>query len=129
MRFQALGPAMYRTPWERIHGLATRHSGPTPGLRPLIRSPRQRGRGSPVEVFMPSRSELVYAHARLQSEMPISDDVDLLKLQEQAAEYVREAKRRDPSGPDELVSTALDAIARIYVGHLIRKQRRRAGKS
>ena len=78
---------------------------------------------------MLSRSELVCARTRLQSETPISDDVDLLKLQEQAAEYVCEAKRRDPSGPDELVSTVVDAIARNYVGHLIRKQRLRAGKS
>ena len=78
---------------------------------------------------MPPRSELVRARTRLQSEIPISDDVDLLKLQEQAAEYVCEAKRRNPSGPDELVSTVVDAIARNYVGHLIRKQRRRAGES
>jgi hypothetical protein len=39
-----------------------------------------------LEVFMPPRSELVHARTRLQSETPISEDVDLLKLQEQAAE-------------------------------------------
>jgi hypothetical protein len=45
---------------------------------------------------MPSRNESVRAIARLQLETPISDDADFLKLQEQAAEYVCEAKRRDP---------------------------------
>lgn len=68
------------------------------------------------------------ARARLQLETPISDDADLLKLQEQAAEYVYEAKRRHPSGPNELVSTVVDAIARYYFGHVIRKQKRRAGE-
>jgi len=59
----------------------------------------------------------------------ISDDADLLKLQEQAAEYVREAKRRDLSEPNELVSAVVDAVARFYFGHVIRKQQRHASKS
>jgi hypothetical protein len=76
---------------------------------------------------MPSRSEI--ARARLQLETPISGDKDLLKLQDQAVEYISEAKRRDPAGPNELISSVIDAVARNYVGHVIRKQRRRAGKS
>jgi hypothetical protein len=78
---------------------------------------------------MPSRSELTRGCARLPLEKTISDDADLLKLQGQAAEFVREAKRRDPSEPDELAFTVVDAVARFYFGHLIGKQERLAGKS
>jgi hypothetical protein len=78
---------------------------------------------------MLSRNEFARARARLQLETPIYDDVDLLKLQEQAVEYISEAKRRDPAGPNELVSAVIDAVARDYVGYVIRKQRRRAGDS
>ena len=74
---------------------------------------------------MPSRNESTRAIARLQLETPISNDASLLKLQEQAAEYVREAKRRAPSEPDELVSSVLDAVARDYFRHTIEKQRKR----
>jgi hypothetical protein len=80
-----------------------------------------------MEAFMPSRNAI--ARARLQLETPISGDEDLLKLQDQAVEYIREAKRRDPTGPNELVSSLIDAVARNYVGHVIQKQRRRAGES
>ena len=78
---------------------------------------------------MHPRNVTARARERLQLETPISDDVDLLKLQEQAVEYISEAKRRDPAGPNELVSSVIDAVARDYVGHVIRKQRRRAGES
>jgi hypothetical protein len=78
---------------------------------------------------MPSRNDTARARERLQLETPISDDVDLLKLQDQAVEYISEAKRRDPAGPNELVSSVIDAVARDYVGHVLRKQRRRAGES
>jgi hypothetical protein len=78
---------------------------------------------------MPSRNETARACARLQLETPISGDEDLLKLQDQAVEYISEAKRRDPAGPNELVSSVIDAVARHYVGHVVRKQRRRAGES
>jgi hypothetical protein len=78
-----------------------------------------------LEVAMPSRNESTRAIARLQKETPISDDASLLELQEQAADYVREAKRRAPSEPDELVSSVLDAVARDYFRHAIRKQRTR----
>jgi len=72
---------------------------------------------------MPSRNETARAHARLQLETPISDDANLLKLQEQVADYVREAKRRDPipTEPNELISTVIDAVARDYFRHAIRK--------
>jgi hypothetical protein len=82
-----------------------------------------------MQAFMPSRSEIARARARLQLETPISGDEDLLKLQDEAVEYVSEAKRRDPAGPNELVSSVIDAVARNYVGHVIRKQRRRPGES
>jgi hypothetical protein len=81
-----------------------------------------------LEAFMPSRNEFARARERLQLETPISSDEDLLKLQDQAVEYISEAKRRDPAGPNELVSSVIDAVARDYVGHVIRK-RRRAGES
>ena len=41
----------------------------------------------------------------------------LLKLQDQAADYVREAKRLNASEPDELLSTVIDAVARDYFRH------------
>jgi hypothetical protein len=75
--------------------------------------------------LMPLRNESAQATARLQRETPISDDASLLELQEQAAEYVREARRRAPSEPDELVSSVLDAVARDYFRHAVRKQRKR----
>jgi hypothetical protein len=78
---------------------------------------------------MPSRNESTRAIARLQLETPISDDAGLLELREQAAEYIREAKRRAPSEPGELVSSVLDAVARDYFRHAIEKQRRRARRA
>jgi hypothetical protein len=78
---------------------------------------------------MHPRNVTARARERLQLETPISGDEDLLKLQDQAVEYISEAKRRDPAGPNELVSSVIDAVARDYVGHVIRKQRRRAGET
>jgi hypothetical protein len=72
---------------------------------------------------MPLRNESARAQVRLQLETPISDDASLHKLQEQVADYVREAKRRAPSEPNELISTVLDEVARDYFRHAIRKQR------
>ena len=70
---------------------------------------------------MSSRNEHARAQAqvRLQQETPITDDASLLPLQEEAAAIVREAKRRDPSGTDELVSTVLDEVARSYFRHAL----------
>jgi hypothetical protein len=77
---------------------------------------------------MASRNECVHSRARLQRETPISDDASLLVLQEQAAEYVRESKRRDTSEPDELITSVIDTIARGYFQHVVlRKQLRRGG--
>jgi hypothetical protein len=61
---------------------------------------------------------------RLQSATPICDGASLQKLDEEVAEYLREAKRRDALGPDELVSTVVDAVARNYFRHILRKQAR-----
>ena len=73
---------------------------------------------------MPSRNESTRARARLQLATPICDDANLLKLDEEVAEYVREAKRRDALGSDELVSTVMDEVARNYFRHILRKQAR-----
>ena len=74
---------------------------------------------------MPSRNESTRALARLQLETPISNDANLLNLQE-VEDVVREARRRDPSEPNELVSTVVDTVARDYFRHAILKQRRLA---
>jgi hypothetical protein len=76
---------------------------------------------------MPSRNECERARARLQREAPISDVASLLVLHEQAAEYVRESKRRDASKADELISAVVDAVARDYFQHVLRKNLRRGG--
>jgi hypothetical protein len=75
---------------------------------------------------MPLRNEKSRAQTRLQQEAPISDEASLLELEGQAADYVREAKRRDPSEPEELVCSVVDAVARDYFRHAVRKQRRGA---
>jgi len=75
---------------------------------------------------MPSRNESARALARLQLETPISNDANLLNLQKQVEDFVREARHRDPSEPSELVSTVVDTVARDYFRHAILKQRRLA---
>jgi hypothetical protein len=75
---------------------------------------------------MPSRNESARALARLQLETPISDDANLLNLRKQVEDFVHAAKRRDPTEPNELVSTVLDMVARGYFRHAILRQRRRA---
>jgi len=75
---------------------------------------------------MPSRGESARARERRQSATPICDGESLQKLNEEVAEYIREAKRRDAVGPDELVSTVVDAVARIYFRHILRKRARDA---
>ena len=75
---------------------------------------------------MPSRNESGRARARLQLETPISNDANLLNLQKQVEDFVREAKRRDPSERNELLSTVLDTVARDYFRRAILKQRRLA---
>jgi hypothetical protein len=75
---------------------------------------------------MPSRNESARALARLQLETPISNDANLFNLQKQVEDFVREARRRDPSEPNELVSTVVDTVARDYFRHAMLKQRRLA---
>jgi hypothetical protein len=74
---------------------------------------------------MPSRNEAARrARARLELEsMPVPDDASLSKLQEQAEDYLREAKRRGPSDSDELVTTVIDKVARKYFRHVVGKRR------
>ena len=71
---------------------------------------------------MPSRSETMRAFERLRLATPICDDASLVKLEEDVAEYLREAKRRDASGPDELISTVVERVARKYFRHILLKQ-------
>jgi hypothetical protein len=75
---------------------------------------------------MPSRNESARAPARLQLETPFSNDANLLNLQKQVEDFVREAKHRDPSEPNELLSTVLDTVARDHFRRAILKQRRLA---
>jgi hypothetical protein len=55
--------------------------------------------------------------------MPVSDDENLMKLQDQAEEYLREAKRRNPSNT-ESISTIIDAVSRNYFHYSVRKKRK-----
>jgi hypothetical protein len=71
---------------------------------------------------MPTARESARARERLQSATPICDDASLSKLQENVAEYIREANRRDPLEPHELISIVVDALARNYFRHELRKQ-------
>ena len=66
--------------------------------------------------------ESARARERLQSATPICDEASLSKLQEKVAEYMREANRRDPLQPAELISRVVDALARNYFRHELRKQ-------
>jgi hypothetical protein len=72
---------------------------------------------------MPSGRESALALERLRLATPICDDASL-KLEEEVAEYLRKAKRRDALGPDEQISTVVDAVARNYFRHILRKQAR-----
>jgi hypothetical protein len=71
---------------------------------------------------MPSRNESTRARERLQTLTPICEEASLLTLDKEAGEYVREAKCRDTLESDELISTVVDAIARDYFRHVLRKQ-------
>jgi hypothetical protein len=73
---------------------------------------------------MPTRRESTRARERLQLATPIFDDASLSKLEKEVAKTLREAKRRDLLGPDEPVSTLIDAVARNYFRHILRKQAR-----
>ena len=72
---------------------------------------------------MPPRNETMRAFERLRLATPICDDASLAKVEEDVAEYLREAKRR-ALGPDELISTVVDRVARKYFRHILLKQAR-----
>jgi hypothetical protein len=73
---------------------------------------------------MPSRTETTRAFERLRLATPICDDASLVKLEQDVAGYLREARRRDASGSDELISTVLEKVARQYFRHVLLKQAR-----
>jgi hypothetical protein len=73
---------------------------------------------------MPSRRESTRAREQLRLATPICDDASLVKLEEDVAEYLQEARRRDALQPDEVFSTVVDAVARSYFRHILRKQAR-----
>jgi len=63
------------------------------------------------------------AFERLRLATPICDDASLMRLKDDVAEYLREAKRRDASGPDELISTVLERVAQKYLRHPLKQAR------
>jgi len=73
---------------------------------------------------MPSGRESTRARERLQLATPICDDASLVKVEEEFAQYLREANRRDTPQTDELLVEVLDAVARSYFRHMLRKQER-----
>lgn len=52
---------------------------------------------------MTSRNETIRARKRLQLAVPICDDASLVKLTEEVAAFLHEAKRQRGPQPDELV--------------------------
>ena len=73
---------------------------------------------------MPSRTESTRASERLRRVTPICDDASLVKVEEDVAEYLREANRRGTQHPDELLAAVVDAVARSYFRHMLRKKDR-----
>jgi hypothetical protein len=63
------------------------------------------------------------AFERLRLATPICDDASLMRLKDDVAEYLREAKRRDASGPDELISTVLERVAQKYFQDILSSKR------
>jgi hypothetical protein len=61
---------------------------------------------------MPLPNKRERSRARLQCDAPVLDEANLFLLQEQAADYMRESKRRDVSESDELALKVLRAVAR-----------------
>ena len=60
---------------------------------------------------MPSRNEAIHRPRHALHSMPVSDEENLMKLQDQTEEYLREA---NPADHDELTSTIADAVSRKY---------------
>ena len=75
------------------------------------------------------RSDRTRARARelLATAYPVPDDVESQWLRELAADYVQQAERLEAENrgrlaePDELVSAALDAVARDYFARALLK--------
>jgi hypothetical protein len=75
------------------------------------------------------RSDRNRARARefLATAYPVPDDVELQRLRELATDYVQQAERFEATNrgraaePDELVSAALDAVARDYFARALLK--------
>jgi DNA-directed RNA polymerase subunit F len=73
------------------------------------------------------RSDRARARARnlLATIYPLPDDPELCRLRELAVDYIREAERLDAehrgraAESDELISTALDAVARDYFARAV----------
>jgi hypothetical protein len=72
---------------------------------------------------MPSRNTHLREQARaiLERQAPAADDATLLSLQTHVDEIIGEAKRRDPSGNAEVMSTVIDEIRRGYLRHVLRR--------
>ena len=82
------------------------------------------------------RSDRARARARdlLATVYPVPDDVEFRRLRELAIDYIREAERLEATNrgreveSDELISAALDDVARNYFARALdRSQRKRAG--
>jgi hypothetical protein len=73
---------------------------------------------------MSSSKASARAREQLQSATPVSDQASLQRMEQQAADFIAEAKRRSEAG--DSISTVIDAIARNYFRHAVRRQRRRA---
>ena len=79
------------------------------------------------------RSDRARARARdlLETYYPVPDDAESQRLRELAQEYVQEAERMDAenrgcaAGSDELISAALDAIAKDYFAHEVARAKSR----
>jgi hypothetical protein len=82
------------------------------------------------------RSDRARERARdlLATVYPVPEDVEFHRLRELAIDYIREAERQDAENrgratePDELISVALDAVARDYFSRALahaKSQRRR----
>ena len=74
------------------------------------------------------RNERARARARLLLEAPLFSDADLPGPQPHAARYYRDVEgwEAETAEPDELISTALDAVARERFERLFGTARKRA---
>lgn len=79
------------------------------------------------------RSDRARARARdlLDTRYPVPDDAELLRLRELAIDYIQQADRLEAENRghvaefDELISAALDAVARDYFGRALSKAKSR----